>query len=153
MHVLCVLFSALLNSFPYTSKQLQTLDFPHQMNMNSWQNNTLTDFNNSQQQPFIQAWRTREKLKKHTLEVSKNEVVQKFPAREALEKKKLKRKRSYGKRWEISRFFSQFCSLIGLYKGKSKVKDDYWLWREMTHMSLHFFQLSKLVPTPFNCSI
>ena len=53
------------------------------MNINSWQNNTLTDFNNSQQQPFIQAWRTREKLKKHTLEVSKNEVVQKFPARES----------------------------------------------------------------------
>ena len=53
------------------------------MNINSWQNNTLTAFNNSQQQSYIQAWKTREKLKKHTLEVSKNEVVQKFPVRES----------------------------------------------------------------------
>ena len=55
------------------------------MNMNSWQNNTLTDFNNSQEQPFIQAWRTREKLKKHTLEVSKNGSVQEFSAKEEVE--------------------------------------------------------------------
>ena len=82
MHALYVLFSVLLNSFTYTSKQLQTLDFPHQMNMNSWQNNTLTAFNNSQQQSFIQAWKTSEKLKKTHLKARRNEDVQKFPAKE-----------------------------------------------------------------------
>ena len=123
------------------------------MNMNSWQNNTLTDFNNSQQQPFIQAWRTREKLKKHTLEVSKNEVVQKFPARESFGEEEANEEEKLREEMRDLQIFIPFSSLIGLYKGKSKVKDDYWLWREMTQMSLHFSQLSKLVPTPFNCSI
>ena len=85
MHVLCVLFSALFNSFTYTSKQLQTLDFPYQMNMNSGQYNTLTAFNNSQQQSFIQAWKTSEKLKKTHLKARRNEDVQEFPANEELE--------------------------------------------------------------------
>ena len=85
MHVLCVLFFALFNSLIYTSKQLQTLDFPHQMNMNSWQNNTLTDFNDSQQQSLIQAWKTSEKLKKTHLKARRNKDVQKFPANEELE--------------------------------------------------------------------
>ena len=86
MHTLCVLFSALLNSFTYTSKQLQTLDFTHQMNMNWWKNNTLTAFNNSQQQSFIQAWKASEKLKKTHLKARRNEDVQKFQQEHYLRK-------------------------------------------------------------------
>ena len=54
------------------------------MNLNSWQNNTLTDFNNSQQQSFIQAWKASEKLKKTHLKAKRNEDVQKFSARRSL---------------------------------------------------------------------
>ena len=36
------------------------------MNINSWKNNTLTAFNNSQQQSFIQAWKASEKTQENT---------------------------------------------------------------------------------------
>ena len=128
MHVLCVLFSALLNSFTYTSKQLQTLDFPHQMNTNSWQNNTLTAFKNSQQQSFIQAWKTTEKLKKTHLESMKNEVLQKFSAKRMLgedEGKQEEKNREEEEKWQ--KFFSS--SLISLVylkrKAKSKMTIDF----------------------------
>ena len=55
------------------------------MNINSWQNNTLTAFNNSQQQSFIQAWKASEKLKKTHLESMKNGSVQEFPAKQKVE--------------------------------------------------------------------
>ena len=55
------------------------------MNINSWQNNTLTAFNNSQQQSFIKAWKTSENLKKTHLKARRNEDVQKFPAKEEVE--------------------------------------------------------------------
>ena len=55
------------------------------MNINSWQNNTFTAFNNSQQQSFIQAWKASEKLKKTHLKARRNEDVQKFPEKEELE--------------------------------------------------------------------
>ena len=45
------------------------------MNINSWQNNTLTAFNNSQQQSFIQAWKASEKLKKTHFKARRNEAT------------------------------------------------------------------------------
>ena len=54
------------------------------MNIDSWQNNILTAFNNSQQQSFIKAWKASEKLKKTHLKARRNEDVQEFPAKEEL---------------------------------------------------------------------
>ena len=148
-HTQCVLFSALLNSFTYTSKQLQTLDFPYQMNINSWQSNTLTDFSNSQQQSFIQAWKASEKLKKTHLESKKNEELQKFSARKPLEEDgDLERKKNREAR-RNEQIFPQLSLLIGLNKKRNKVKDINWLRREITLMSLYLFQHSKSSPIAF----
>ena len=81
------------------------------MNINSWQNNTLTAFNNSQQQSYIQAWKTREKLKKHTLEISKNEVVQKFPVRESFGEEEAKEEEKLREeRRNLQNFYPIFIS-------------------------------------------
>ena len=55
------------------------------MNIDSWKNNTLTAFNNSQQQSFIQAWKASEKLKKTHLTTKKNGSVQKISAKQEVE--------------------------------------------------------------------
>ena len=115
-----VLFSALLNSFIYTSRQLQILDIPSQLHIISWQWNISNDLNNSHQQSSKANMRNKcRNSRKHTLKAREVKSCRNFQQKESLEKMKMVRKKRNGngkRKWQ--KFHLPFPFLIGLNKEK-----------------------------------